>query len=107
MPPLITREEALALGEIEDHAAIEELVERAWRARTDRFGDSTDLCSLVNAKSGGCAEDCGFCAQSKYAEADTPMHAMMSPEQILEHAQAAEAAGALRFCMVTQGQGLS
>jgi biotin synthase len=107
LPPLITREEALALGEIEDHAAIEELVERAWRARTDRFGDSTDLCSLVNARFGGCAEDCGFCAQSKYAEADTPMHAMMTPEQILEHAEAAEAAGAHRFCMVTQGQGLS
>jgi biotin synthase len=65
------------------------------------------MCSLVNAKSGGCAEDCGFCAQSRYAEADTPMHAMMEPEQILEHAKAAEAAGAHRFCMVTQGQGLS
>ena len=75
--------------------------------RTERFGDSTDMCSLVNAKSGGCAEDCGFCAQSRYAEADTPMHAMMEPEQILEHAKAAEAAGAHRFCMVTQGQGLS
>jgi biotin synthase len=35
------------------------------------------------------------------------MHAMMSPDQILEHARAAEAAGAHRFCMVTQGQGLS
>src|SRR5437763_14579429 len=35
------------------------------------------------------------------------MHAMMGPEQILEHARAAEAAGAHRFCMVTQGQGLS
>src|SRR3954469_2400386 len=35
------------------------------------------------------------------------MHAMMTPEQILEHARAAEAAGAHRFCMVTQGQGLS
>ena len=65
------------------------------------------MCSLVNAKSGGCAEDCGFCAQSRYAEADTPMHAMMDAEQILEHARAAEAAGAHRFCMVTQGQGLS
>src|SRR5439155_875386 len=37
----------------------------------------------------------------------TPMHAMMEPEQILEHARAAEAGGAHRFCMVTQGQGLS
>jgi biotin synthase len=107
MPPLITREEALGLGEIEDHAAIEALVQRAWQARVEGFGDSTDMCSLVNAKSGGCAEDCGFCAQSRFAEAQTPMHAMMSPEQILEHAKAAEAAGAHRFCMVTQGQGLS
>src|SRR6266511_4077863 len=107
MPPLITREEALRLGELEDHAEIEALVERAWRARVERFGESTDMCSLVNAKSGGCAEDCGFCAQSKYAEAETPMHALMEPEQMLEHARAAEAAGAHRFCMVTQGQGLS
>ena len=107
MPPLITREEALALGELADHAEIEALVERAWQARVERFGDSTDMCSLVNAKSGGCAEDCGFCAQSRFAEAETPMHAMMEPEQILEHARAAEAAGAHRFCMVTQGQGLS
>jgi biotin synthase len=107
MPPLITREEARRLGEIEDHAQIEELVERAWRARVERFSDSTDMCSLVNAKSGGCAEDCGFCAQSRFAEAETPMHAMMDPDQVLEHARAAEAAGAHRFCMVTQGQGLS
>jgi biotin synthase len=107
MPPLISFEEALELGELTDRDAIGELVERAWAVRRERFGDSTDMCSLVNAKSGGCAEDCGFCAQSRYAEADTPMHAMMEPEQILEHARAAEAAGAHRFCMVTQGQGLS
>ena len=107
MPPLITPEEALRLGELEDRGEIGALVERAWSVRVERFADATDLCSLVNAKSGGCAEDCGFCAQSRYAEADTPLHAMMEPEQILEHARAAEAAGAHRFCMVTQGQGLS
>jgi biotin synthase len=107
MPPLITFEEAMELAVISTHEEITGLVERAWEVRTERFGDSTDMCSLVNAKSGGCAEDCGFCAQSRYAEADTPMHAMMEPDQILEHAKAAEAAGAHRFCMVTQGQGLS
>src|SRR4026209_2731546 len=107
MPPLISPVEALALGRLTEREDIEALLERAWNARTERFGDSTDLCSLVNAKSGGCAEDCGFCAQSRFAEAETPLHAMMSPEQILEHARAAEAAGAHRFCMVTQGQGLS
>src|SRR6201747_2451295 len=107
MPSLISFEEALALGELTDHQEIGDLVERAWAVRRENFGDSTDMCSLVNAKSGGCAEDCGFCAQSRFAEAETPRHAMMEPEQILEHAKAAEAAGAHRFCMVTQGQGLS
>ncbi|MGH2884406.1 MAG: biotin synthase BioB, partial [Solirubrobacteraceae bacterium] len=107
MPPLISPAEAMALGALTDLAEIEALVGRALEARTQRFGDSTDMCSLVNAKSGGCAEDCGFCAQSKYADAETPLHAMMEPAQILEHARAAEAAGAHRFCMVTQGQGLS
>src|SRR3954462_14410157 len=107
MPPLITFEEALELGELTEHSDIERLVELAWQVRRDGFGDSTDMCSLVNAKSGGCAEDCGFCSQSRFAEADTPMHAMMDADQILEHARAAEAAGAHRFCMVTQGQGLS
>jgi biotin synthase len=108
MPPLITRDEALRLGEIEDRQQIEALVQRAWQARVERFSDSTDMCSLVNAKSGGCAEDCGFCAQSRFADAETPLHAMMEPEQVLEHARAAEAAGAappptrpprpIRFC---------
>jgi biotin synthase len=107
MPPLISFDEALELGGLDDREQIGTLVERAWEVRRENFGDSTDMCSLVNAKSGGCAEDCGFCAQSRYAEADTPMHAMMDPDQILEHAKAAEAAGAHRFCMVTQGQGLS
>src|ERR1700760_225504 len=107
MSSLISFDEALALGGLSDHQEIGDLVERAWEVRRENFGDSTDMCSLVNAKSGGCAEDCGFCAQSRYADADTVMHAMMEPEQILEHAKAAEAAGAHRFCMVTQGQGLS
>ncbi|MGD9736178.1 MAG: biotin synthase BioB [Solirubrobacterales bacterium] len=107
MASLITPEEALSYGLQTEHEEIEALVERAWEVRRENFGDSTDMCSLVNAKSGGCAEDCGFCAQSRFADADTVMHAMMEPEQILEHARAAEAAGAHRFCMVTQGQGLS
>jgi len=53
MPPLITREEAHRLGEIEDRAEIEALVERAWRVRVERFADATDMRSPVDARSGG------------------------------------------------------
>ena len=49
MPPLITPDEARALGELEDPVEIEALVERAWNARRERFADATDMCSLVNA----------------------------------------------------------
>ena len=64
MASLISFDEALELGELQAHAYIERLVDVAWLVRQDGFGESTDMCSLVNAKSGGCAEDCGFCAQS-------------------------------------------
>src|SRR3978361_277467 len=107
MPPLITREEALRLGELEDHGQIEALIERAWQARVERFANSTDMCSLVNAKSGGCAEDCGFCAQPRFASAETPLHPVTDPEQMPHHPRGPEPTGAHRFCMVTQGQGLS
>jgi biotin synthase len=46
VPPLISREEARALGRLTAHADIEALVERAWEARLEHFGDATDLCSL-------------------------------------------------------------
>src|SRR5437762_14342533 len=100
MPPLITFEEALALAELGDHADIERLVELAWQVHQDRFGDSTDMCSLVNAKSGRSGEDCGFLAQSRFADAPTPMHALMDPDQRPEHARATEAGVVHRLRMV-------
>src|SRR2546421_3775028 len=105
MPSLITFDEALALGGLTEHADIERLVDLAWQVRQDHFGESTDMCSLVNAKSGGCGGGCGLCAPAKYADAQTPMHALMEPEQILQHARAAGGAGAHRLFIVTPGQG--
>ena len=84
---LISFDEAL-VAEITDRDEIGDLVERAWTVRRERFDDSTDMCSLVG-EVGGCAEDCGFCA-SRARGGRPPMHAMLEPEQILEHARAAE-----------------
>src|SRR2546423_7437012 len=99
MPSLITFDEALALGGLTEHADIERLVDLAWQVRQDHFGESTDMCSLVNAKSGGCAGGCGLCAQAKEADAETPMHAMMGPGQNLQPAPAAGGAGGHRLCI--------
>ncbi len=108
MPPLITREEALRLGELEDQVADRgagraRLGTRAWSASATR-----PTCARWSTPSPAAAPRTAASApRASTPRPATPMHAMMEPEQILEHARAAEAAGAHRFCMVTQGQGLS
>jgi len=50
------------------HAPLEELLTEADRARTETFGNEIDLCAIVNIKSGRCAMNCRFCAQSQHYE---------------------------------------
>ena len=57
--------------------------------------------SLINIKTGGCAENCGYCSQSAHHEkkVQLPREELMPVEQVLEEARRAQAAGATRFCM--------
>ena len=108
MPSLISREEALRLGEITDRAEIEALVERAWQVRQDRFGDSTDMCSLVNAKSGGLRRGLRLLlavALRGGGHADARDDGRRTRSSSTPGRP--RPPGAHRFCMVTQGQGLS
>ncbi|WP_339103583.1 biotin synthase BioB [Haloterrigena salinisoli] len=74
----------------------------------DRFGDGTvDACSIVNAKAGNCAEDCGFCAQSVHFDTGIDTYGFLGPEKILEAAKRAEADGAQRFGIVVAEKGVS
>jgi biotin synthase len=59
----ITFEESLMLLEREDYSPYD-LFHQANRIREKHFGNRVHFCSIVNAKSGNCSEDCGFCAQS-------------------------------------------
>ena len=103
----LEREEALALTQIEGQENILLLSEAADRVRQACCGNTVDLCSIVNIKSGNCSENCGFCAQSAHHPGkESPIYGLKSKEEILDQAKAAQAAGAKRFCLVSQGRGL-
>jgi biotin synthase len=71
-------------------------------------GESVALCGIVNAKSGHCPENCGFCSQSAhFAEATAPEYPLMSARDIAEQAKTAERAGAREFSIVTSGTRVS
>ncbi len=102
----IGRDEALALTAISGNENILILCEAADRVRQACCGNTVDLCSIGNVKSGNCSENCGFCSQSAHHPGeDSPIYGLKSTEDIIAQAKAAEAAGAARFCMVSQGRG--
>lgn len=107
MPSGISFQEALDLTRVREKQVILDLVQRAGEVRRKHRGNSMDLCSIVNARSGQCEEDCAFCAQSAHHSAHVDVYPMMSVEEILSHARAAEEAGAHRFCIVTRGRSLT
>jgi biotin synthase len=89
----------------EEHEA---LLDRADRVRRAVHGDGVALCGITNAKSGRCAEDCGFCSQSAhFPDAGAPVYPLIAPGEIVEQARAAERAGAREFSIVTSGTRLA
>ncbi len=66
-------------------------------------GKKVDLCSIVNAKSGICPENCRFCAQSAHYHTDAPVYPLMRAGEIIDRARAARDWGAHFFSIVTSG----
>jgi biotin synthase len=66
-------------------------------------GDQVRLCSIVNAKSGLCSEDCAFCSQSSRSEASIEKYPLMDEDQIVMAALDAKQRGAREFSIVTSG----
>ncbi|PSP31785.1 biotin synthase BioB [Halobacteriales archaeon QH_10_67_22] len=86
---------------------VDELTAAADAVRA-HFGDGTvDACSIVNAKAGDCAEDCGFCAQSVHFDTGIETYGFLDPEEILAAARRAERDGAQRFGIVLAEKGVS
>jgi len=99
----IDRETALQLSRTGDRD-IFELLQQANRVRERFRGRKIDLCSIVNAKSGACPEDCSFCAQSARHRTDIDVYPLMSRDRVLSAAEDALRKGTKRFCIVTSGR---
>lgn len=84
-----------------------ELIARANKIRRDFIGDKLELCSIVNAKSGLCSEDCKFCAQSSRHSADISIYPLKEIDEIVEAAGRAKEVGAEKFGIVTSGNRLT
>ncbi|AMV72271.1 biotin synthase BioB [Desulfuromonas carbonis] len=75
----------------------------AHHLRETAFGNHAELCSIINAKSGRCAENCAFCAQSAHARTDAPVYPLKSVEEMVAGARAALQEGSHCFGIVTSG----
>jgi biotin synthase len=71
--------------------------------REKHFGRQIALCSIINAKSGLCQENCAFCAQSAHHQAEAPVYPLKGVSEIVAGARAAEANGCRCFGIVTSG----
>ena len=105
---LITYEEALDLVyiEINDENNLNELFKAANEIRKKFMGSKADLCTIMNAKSGKCSEDCRFCAQSGYYNTGVEEYSLLSYKDILKRAKEMEEKGVHRFSLVTSGRGV-
>ena len=90
------RDEIAALFEL----PLTELVFRAAEVhRAHHAAGEIQLCTLLSIKTGGCPEDCGYCAQSVHADAGVAATKLMDVREVLQSAARAKDAGSQRFCM--------
>lgn len=95
----ITMSEANQLLELDEKHTME-LAGAANTICREMNDDTVDVECLINAKSGNCAEDCAFCAQSARYKTDINKYPFLSKEIILDAAQKAKNGGARSFCLV-------
>ncbi len=91
-----SRAEALALYKL----PFMDLVFRAQSVHRQNFDpNAVQMSRLLSIKTGGCAEDCGYCSQSAHHASGLKASKLMEVERVLDEARKAKAAGATRYCM--------
>lgn len=98
----IGQDQALELINLPRDAVVD-LLAAAHRIRLAYKGTTVKLCSIVNAKSGRCAENCAFCAQSAHHNTGVATYSLLPAEELVRRAREAAAQGAHYFGIVTSG----
>lgn len=88
-------------------APLHQLASAALELKLEKRGLSFGLCTISNAKSGRCSEDCAFCAQSARHRTDAEVYGLKDDKTLIREALEAKRSGAARFSIVTSGRGPS
>lgn len=99
----MTKEDALALVRTNQ---LEVLFEEANGIRQHFMGNKVDLCTIMNAKSGKCSEDCTYCAQSVHYGTDVMEYPLISYNEAYKRAKENANYGVHHFSLVTSGRSL-
>src|SRR4029453_12272809 len=100
----ITHAEGLAILNSDDDELLD-LLSASFRIRQKCFGKRVQLYFLMNAKSGLCPEDCGYCSQSKVSEADIPRYNLLNKEKLVGGARVAFEQQSKTYCIVISARG--
>jgi biotin synthase len=100
----LTREEAVEALQVPDVELLD-LVAACYRIRHRHWGNTVQLYFLMNAKSGLCPEDCGYCSQSKVSDAEIPVYNLISESKLMDAARVCAERGASTYCLVISARG--
>ncbi|UHA71787.1 biotin synthase BioB [Paenibacillus sp. 481] len=102
----ITREEALAVLRADDDELLA-IMDAAFRVRKHFYGKKVKLNLIINAKSGLCPEDCGYCSQSRVSDAPITKYSMLQKDDLVAGARKAMELQVGTYCIVASGRGPS
>lgn len=101
---LLTKEEALSVLRADDDEVLP-ILQAAFQVRKHYYGKKVKLNMIINAKSGLCPEDCGYCSQSIVSTAPIQKYTMLDKETLLAGAREAMNRKAGTYCIVASGKG--